>query len=303
MRRPARPLTVTDPLSAHLLVGDISGAPGTEYASVNIAGVVYTNVPMLYTGHGLQSGNRVLVASAGGELTILGKLGEGNDSIPGAPVDTSGLLTYPPGVSYYSATTANGWPSNGLLEVLRYNGSGRSVQRLTAASVGAGAAPRFYTRSWGAGSAWTPWTAVGDAAPSQATDATNQGSIPTGAYTAGSPVVGMAYTIPASGRVRVAVEAYAQCWSDQNLISVSFEVRSGGTIGSGTVLHAAHSNHAVLAGMAVNANAPAIGSGRRSLNFTGLTPGSQINARVMHIRTGAASADKVIFRQLDIDPI
>ena len=292
-------------MAAHLLVGDISGTPGTEYASVNIAGVVYTSVPMLYTGHALRSGNRVLVASAGGELTILGKLGEGNAALPDAPAVATAREGYPPGVSYWTATTTEGWPTGGLLVVENFVTSGRTVQWQVRASTGSSDRPSIFIRSWGAGSTWTPWALLGAAEPigSQTFNATDQTSIPTAAYTAGSPVVGMAFTVPPSGRVRVAVEAYAQCWSDQNLISVTFEVRDGGTVGAGTVIHAAAANNAIIAGMAVNVSAPSIGTGRRSLNFTGLTPGGQINARVMHIRTGAASGDVVKYRQLNIDPI
>jgi hypothetical protein len=302
VRRPT-PVRGIDQIPVHVRVGSISGEPGLDSASVDIDGVVYTSVTLLATGHALRPGNRVLVATYGnGELAVLAKAGRANDGLPDIPSPSSPGGDFPPGVTYWPTSTGAGWPAAGRLIVLNFGS--RAVQVVLGASTGLTSQPAMTVRSWN-GTVWTPWALMGGAAPAaaQTFNGSAQSSIPTAAYTAGSPVVGLAYTVPPSGRVRVSCQAYAECWSDQNLIAVTFEVRDGGTIGSGTVLHAAHANYAIIAGMAVNPSAPSIGTGLRWLDFTGLTPGGQINARVMHIRTGAASADRVVYRQLNIDPL
>lgn len=102
-------------------------------------------------------------------------------------------------------------------------------------------------------------------------------------YVAGSPVVGTSFVAPQSGCVIVNIDG--GIGHNGTTISVSaylsFEVRAGGTVGSGSVVVAAADDNG---GRVLNPSTDAgfkYGTATRRVPVTGLTPGSTYNARLM----------------------
>lgn len=122
-------------------------------------------------------------------------------------------------------------------------------------------------------------------------------------YAAGSPVVGTAFVAPPTGKVYITVGGRIQCQTSANTIYLSFEVRTGATVGSGTVVLATD------AGRAVGAGANATGftfiraeSSKRYL-LTGLTPGASYNARTLHACQSTTATGDLFNRDLLIEPV
>ena len=80
-------------------------------------------------------------------------------ALAAAPSATTSQTSYPFGLSIREATTALGYPTNGVLRTYRYSTSGRVAQQLTLASPNADIATRQYARHWGwtSSTAWSPW--------------------------------------------------------------------------------------------------------------------------------------------------
>lgn len=231
-------------------------------------------------------------------------------SVPSAPAVTVDRNGYPDGVSVWSVSGApgNGWPTNGILVVYNYITIGRSYQQLVQASTGAVDAPPVYFRQWGTGSQWTAWNIqlATNPQPVGASSSTDQvdTDIPNGAsYGAGSPVVGVTMTVPASGAFWINLDGYLECWADQNAIFLSYELRNGSTIGAGTVITSPHSDRSIAAGMAVNVGAPSLASSTKRVLAQSFTPGIDVNVRAMQIRTGSASGDVIRYRGIGLEPI
>jgi hypothetical protein len=118
-------------------------------------------------------------------------------------------------------------------------------------------------------------------------------------FAAGSPVVGVTFTAPPTGKVYVNVSAHMEENLANDFAYMAFEVRTGATIGSGTVVHGAVTQEGVAIG---GANGLVrIVAGNRVL-VTGLTPGSSYNAQTMHLSTPAGTAD-LFFRYILVEPV
>ena len=132
--------------------------------------------------------------------------------------------------------------------------------------------------------------ATGD--PTQSEDGTDITTTST-TFEAGSPVVGHAFMAPASGIVWVNIAAWvevAKSGTGTRICYMGFEVRTGGTVGSGTVVLAADEERTVAIRCEGNAgDTNAVNAGSRYL-LTGLTPGSIYNVRTMH-KTGALTTN------------
>ena len=138
--------------------------------------------------------------------------------------------------------------------------------------------------------------------PAQATDLTTLSSITVTGPTAGSPVVGLTFTAPASGMVYVTVTGSLTNSQNGNSTLLSYEVRAGGTIGSGTVLTAASFNRAVQTSDAVNTGGAARVTASNRFLVSGLTSGSTYNARTMHW-VSPAGTGTVLYRGLLVEPV
>ena len=120
-------------------------------------------------------------------------------------------------------------------------------------------------------------------------------------FAAGSSPVGSAFTAPPSGAVLLLFSAQAQQNINAQAVFVSIEVKTGGTVGSGTLAGtAANSDRAIITGKAVNASAPALIQAGRPVLYTGLTQGATYNARLMHCVDGGSGT--ISYREIIIQP-
>lgn len=120
----------------------------------------------------------------------------------------------------------------------------------------------------------------------------------------GAGLCGTSFVAPPSGWVFITVGGTVQSTINGGSAMLSFEVRVGSSIGSGSVVQAASSLRCLRTSEAVNTSAPAmISSTWRSL-LTGLTPGATYNVRAMHAVAGVENASGGIFqRYLLVEPV
>jgi hypothetical protein len=111
------------------------------------------------------------------------------------------------------------------------------------------------------------------------------------------PNCGVSFTAPPSGSVYVTTSGHIETLSANQHCYLSFEVRTGSTIGSGTVFFAAITDYGVGVGGQVNNR---VSSSRRKL-VPGLTPGAVYNARTMHLTTGGTF--NIYSRELLVEPV
>jgi hypothetical protein len=120
-------------------------------------------------------------------------------------------------------------------------------------------------------------------------------------FVVGSPQVGTSFVAPLSGIVFVTVDAHLEENTNGNAAYCGFELRSGGTVGSGTVIVAASTDWSVGTSNSVAAGGAARVNGMKRRLITGLTPGATYNVRTMHLTTPAGSVD-VFFRAITVEP-
>ena len=150
------------------------------------------------------------------------------------------------------------------------------------------------------GTAWQ--TLLGGATPVVATSTADELSVTSTSFVAGATPVGIVFVAPPSGAGFITLGAYFS--QNQNLHAsiVSYTVRAGGTIGSGTVFGAAaNSDRALICGRSVNASAPALLQADIRDYWPGLTPGNTYNARV-EFATDAGGGMDVLRRKLIFEP-
>lgn len=121
------------------------------------------------------------------------------------------------------------------------------------------------------------------------------------AFAAGGTVVGTTFVCPASGVVKVDWSGQLQQNINAQATFLSPEMRTGSTIGSGTLVGTvANSDRAIITGKAVNASAPALINAGNWAIYTGLTPGATYNVRLMHCVDGGSGT--IAFRQVLVQP-
>lgn len=134
--------------------------------------------------------------------------------------------------------------------------------------------------------------------PTESEDNTLNNGIASLTPIAGTPQVGHTFVAPPSGSVMVSVSGYIQCGAAATQVILSFEVRQGSTVGSGTVIYAADGNRGLRVGRAISNELTAT---RRNRVF-GLTPGTTYNVRTMHwMGTGASGV--VAFRNIMVEAV
>lgn len=134
-----------------------------------------------------------------------------------------------------------------------------------------------------------------------AADSNTEGPYSSATPTAGTNVCAVAFTAPASGSVMVFW--HADFWSSQNdkVSFVSMEVRSGASIGGGSVVVAANSNDALKVSGTVTAGVEArVADGTWRL-ITALTPGNSYHVRLMHF-TEASGNITLFYRKVLVQP-
>lgn len=134
-----------------------------------------------------------------------------------------------------------------------------------------------------------------------AVDSVNSETNSTTSYLPGTTPTGVVFTCPPSGRVMITISSYFGQTTNANEAIVSFSLRTGGTIGSGTVVVGASGTRALVCGMAVNSGAPARLQASRRVAVTGLTPGSTYNVRI-EFATSPAGACAIFTREIIVEP-
>lgn len=134
-------------------------------------------------------------------------------------------------------------------------------------------------------------------------EGTTVGSITSTSPAAGSPVCGATFVSPPSGGVYITVSGRIIQTSNTNEVLLGFEVRSGGSIGAGTVQVSASSARALTCGRAINSGAAAVinASRRYKINTGTLTAGSTFNVQTMHWVTGGTGT--VEHREILVEPV
>lgn len=138
-------------------------------------------------------------------------------------------------------------------------------------------------------------------APVQAGDGTDQNSITSTTPVLGSPVVGVVFTAPPSGRVRLHLFAALRITTPATgQIYCGVQVRAGSTIGSGTLVFDGIGTdpgcRAFLSGMV------GYTAGNVSAMLEALIPGASYNCSAWYM-VGAGTTGVVMARQVAVDPL
>lgn len=128
--------------------------------------------------------------------------------------------------------------------------------------------------------AGTVVTSADITATGNATENTIHNAITSTTYAAGSPVCGTTFTAPTTERVAVHMRAYVDNNTGGVVTALAFEIREGGTIGSGTITHPADDAKAIT-----HRGTNQIRGGM-TVPVENLTAGATYNVRLMHRVTG-----------------
>jgi hypothetical protein len=130
-----------------------------------------------------------------------------------------------------------------------------------------------------------------------ASDSTAQTNVSSGSFVPGSPEVGVTFTAPTSGRVRVDVSGGVRDDTGQWRGVIAFEVYEGNTAGAKVVSASSRAN-----GMSSIAEATAYQFHSRGSLVEGLAPGAVYYARLMQAVSGGTSVD-ILHRSLIVYPV
>ena len=145
------------------------------------------------------------------------------------------------------------------------------------------------------------WRVLGPSpAPTQVESTVTISGFTGTSYAAGSTVCGGTFTAPSTGRVYVTVSGRLSSASNGEQAFLSYEIRTGTSIGAGTVAQATSDNRALITSRAVNTGAASYLAASRRVLVTGLTGGADYNIRTMHKVTGGSGG--VEYRALLIEP-
>lgn len=96
----------------------------------------------------------------------------------------------------------------------------------------------------------------------------------------GLAVMGVSFVAPPSGRVSVSIKSEAGCAVLNNYAGISFEIRSGGTVGSGSVFQSANTDTEAISRSTGVANSDQVVAMMDLVS--GLTPGTTYNACITY---------------------
>jgi hypothetical protein len=119
----------------------------------------------------------------------------------------------------------------------------------------------------------------------------------------GASPVGIAFVAPPTGEVLILFAAIFSSNIATHAAFVSCEVKTGGTVGSGTLAGgAANSDRALICGRAVVGSGPALLSASRHVRYTGLTPGATYNVRILYCVDSGSNSITVTYREVFVQP-
>lgn len=155
------------------------------------------------------------------------------------------------------------------------------------------------------GSAWVRIGAfdVENAGTGGASESTAQNGITSTSFVTGAQVCGGSFVAPPSGGVYITVSGHIKQANNANSITLSFEVRTGASVGAGTIAVSGSSARAIVAGNAVNASAPVeLTSSRRCRLQAGtFTPGASYNVQTLHLVSGGSGT--IDYREIIVEPV
>ena len=139
--------------------------------------------------------------------------------------------------------------------------------------------------------------------PVEHSEGTDQTGITSTTHIPGTPVCGVAFTTPASGRVWINLYGYIgvdTAATGTRRMSLTFEIRTGSTIGSGTVAVGTDDvDHAIGVSPGVVATSVVLIGGFRYL--AALTPNTAYNVRTMHRVSGASTTGQILHRRISVE--
>lgn len=123
-----------------------------------------------------------------------------------------------------------------------------------------------------------------------------------GTFIPGTVVIGTTFVAPASSKVIVYWSGALVNDVGGNAVILSFEMKTGGTVGSGTLVgSAANSDRAITVGRAVNSGQVGMVTAGNWALYTGLTPGATYNVRMMHA-ADPGNTSHAFYRQIMVVP-
>lgn len=108
---------------------------------------------------------------------------------------------------------------------------------------------------------------------------------------------GAAFTAPSNGKIYATVSGHMETNTTGEACYLAYEIRTGSTIGSGTVFFAAVTDWGI--GVLGFSGAARICASRRKM-ISGLTPGGSYNIRTMHVCTGGTY--DIFEREILVEP-
>lgn len=115
-------------------------------------------------------------------------------------------------------------------------------------------------------------------------------------FAPGTSTCSTTFVAPDSGSIYVTVAGHIEQNTSGGFAYMSYEIRTGAVVGSGSVVQAAVTDYGVgIGGIATALTADRISASREKL-ITGLTPGATYNIRTMH-QTTSGTLD-VFYREL-----
>lgn len=144
--------------------------------------------------------------------------------------------------------------------------------------------------------------AINGMTPVVGSSAVNVSSAST-AFTATATPFGVSFVAPPSGAVAITLSGYFTQSQDGGVALMSYTLRTGSVVGSGTTVGtAANSNRALVAGGPVDSGQPIYFQASRRTLWTGLTAGAAYNARV-EVAVDLGGGINVFYRELQVEPL
>lgn len=138
--------------------------------------------------------------------------------------------------------------------------------------------------------------------PAGDTEATDETGFSNTSYAPGATPCGVAFVAPTSGQVLILWGARFESNTNSVRACISISVRTGGTVGSGTVVSGTDDDNALETPQDATGGANTRTQGSRHRRVTGLTAGDTYNVQLEHKMLSAGNGD-IFSRDVDVLPI
>lgn len=139
--------------------------------------------------------------------------------------------------------------------------------------------------------------------PAGDSEGTDETGFTSTSYTAGATPCGVAFVAPTGGQVLILWGVRLECNTASPVrCHASISVRTGGTLGSGTVVSATDDNSSIETPTDATGGSNTRIQASRHRRVTGLTPGDTYNVQIEHKMSAAGNGD-IFYRDVDVFPI